>query len=141
MVSDVQKIIFSGFCLLSAFSLWANDPLLDNSVLSVEIPRFDEEGRLSWRLQAKEVLPAGQNQYQAKDPVLRTIAGFGRITDARTSEGVFDVKEGKPVARTLLRVRGEGFLAQGEDWFWQEKPRRAFIRWPSGRRDPFPSRK
>ena len=126
MVSDVQKIIFSGFCLLSAFSLWANDPLLDNSVLSVEIPRFDEEGRLSWRLQAKEVLPAGQNQYQAKDPVLRTIAGFGRITDARTSEGVFDVKEGKASGKDTLRVRGEGFLAQGEDWFWQEKAEEGF---------------
>ena len=121
MLFTVKKIIAYGVFPFAGVLLWANDSLLDNAVIGVEIPHFDEEGRLNWRLQAKEVLPAGENQYEAKDPILRTIAGFGRITDATTSEGVFNVRQGKARGQDTLMVRGDGFFAQGEDWMWQEK--------------------
>ena len=121
MLFTVKKIIAYAVFASAGFFLWGNDSLRDNAVIGVEIPHFDEEGRLNWRLQAKEVLPAGENQYEAKDPILRTIAGFGRIMDATTTEGVFNVQQGMARGQDTLRVRGDGFFAQGEDWMWQEK--------------------
>ena len=121
MLFTVEKIIVYAFFVFAGFFLLGNDTLRDNAVIGVEIPHFDGEGRLNWRLKAKEVLPAGENEYEAKDPILRTVAGFGGITDATTTEGVFNVQQGMASGHDTLRVQGDGFFAQGEDWMWQEK--------------------
>ena len=129
MLFTVKKIIAYGVFSFAGVLLWANDSLLDNAVIGVEIPHFDEEGRLNWRLQAKEVLPAGENQYEAKDPILRTIAGFGRITDATTSEGVFNVRQGKARGQDTLMVQGDGSLPRAKIGCGRKKRRTEFIKW------------
>ena len=129
MLFTVEKIIVYAFFVFAGFFLLGNDTLRDNAVIGVEIPHFDGEGRLNWRLKAKEVLPAGENEYEAKDPILRTVAGFGRITDATTTEGVFNVQQGMASGHDTLRVQGDGFLPRAKIGCGRKKLRMEFIKW------------
>ena len=114
-------------CLSVIFLLetvpFQTSPKLENSVLQVVIPRFGEDGRLLWKLEAAEVKPSGKNRYLAKEPILQAIAGRDQVMEAKSSLGLFDVVEGKAHGNELLKVRGKGFRAHGINWLWQQKTR------------------
>ena len=116
-----SSIIFSGLLVFSFLLVargWGN--LDEVGVRALKIPGFDNSGRISWELEAKEVNFQKDGVYEAFDLVLRTLTGFNR-SNARSRQGIFQPKEGKAWGESVLEVEGSGYLAEGKRWLWKNE--------------------
>jgi lipopolysaccharide export system protein LptA len=117
---------FAFFLLLGILSRFLTQSLLaENSFCSqgaveVRIPSFGPDGKISWELEADEVMPAKSSHYFVKQPNLKMITNDAALTKASSDVGIFDLSKGTARGDTELNVLSNLFQASGNKWSWQE---------------------
>jgi lipopolysaccharide export system protein LptA len=92
-----------------------------SSVLDALVPGFDKEGRISWELRATEVVPRADELYETINPFMKFFDHTGVRMEAKSSSGIFNLRNGLANGEDYLSVEGDGFSAQGKDWKWWQK--------------------
>ena len=92
-----------------------------SSVRNALVPGFDKEGRLSWELRAIEVAPRSDKLYETLKPYLKFFDKSGVRMEAKSSSGVFNLKNGFARGDDYLSVKSSGFFARGKSWEWSQK--------------------
>ncbi len=91
------------------------------SVRNVLVPGFDKEGRLAWELRATEVAPRPDELYETVQPYLKFFDKSGVRMEAKSSSGLFHLRNGFAHGDDFLSVQGIGFSARGKSWKWSQK--------------------
>ncbi len=111
------------FLCSSPWCLVVGGPELNraSSVRNALVPGFDKEGRLAWELRATEVSPLPNELYEAAKPYLKFFDRTGVRMEAKSSSGIFNLKEGFASGDDYLSVESTGFTALGKSWKWSQK--------------------
>jgi hypothetical protein len=116
-VYHLKDSIYIGLIILGFLqSLLGDRP----GAMDVRIPAYDDQGRLHWELQAKEVEVLGNKKYNAKQPVMRFLERNRPVSQAYSASGTFDLGLGSAFGKDRLVVDGEGFEAEGRQWSFEE---------------------
>jgi len=118
-VSNYSKIYFL-FLAGSLLARETNSTSAIHGAFDVRIPTYDQEGRINWELQAKEVDTVKEGIYLAKEPRIFLLDEQRPATIARSNSGVFDTEKGVANGSEYLLVEGEGFEAIGRPWTFEE---------------------
>ena len=116
-------VFFLLFGILGNFltqSLLAENTFSSQGAVDVTIPSFGPDGKISWELEADEVVPAKSSQYFVKQPNLKMIINDDALTRASSDVGIFDLSKGTARGDTSLNVLSNVFQASGNQWSWQE---------------------
>ena len=92
-----------------------------SSVRNALVPGFDQNGRLAWELRATEVAPRPDELYETVDPFLKFFDRTGVRMEAKSSSGIFNLRDGFANGDDCLSVEGTGFSARGKSWKWSQK--------------------
>ena len=92
-----------------------------SSVRNALVPGFDKEGRLAWELRATEVAPRPDELYETVKPYLKFFDKSGVRMEAKSSSGLFHLRNGFARGDDFLSVQGSGFSARGKSWKWSQK--------------------
>ncbi len=103
-------------------SLAAESPGFSHGATNVTIPNFGADGKISWELEAEEILLEDSSIYRVKEPSLKIMISADTITKASSQAGVFDLNQGSAHGASMLKILGDIFHAQGSQWSWQEFP-------------------
>lgn len=111
------------FLCSSPWCLVAGGPELNRSpsVRNALVPGFDKEGRLAWELRATEVSPLPNELYKTAKPYLKFFDRTGVRMEAKSSSGIFNLKNGFASGEDYLSVESTGFTARGKSWKWSQK--------------------
>ncbi|MBT3667689.1 MAG: hypothetical protein HN548_09450 [Opitutae bacterium] len=113
--------MFLTFFILSIFifpcSIIAESKL--PSVHNVRIPRFNDEGFVTWELHASKLSQNTDNTFQSIDPVLYLFSDLVLETTAISNSGNFLLDKGEARGSDFFEVTGNGFNAQGINWSWK----------------------
>lgn len=112
--------VFCAFLCSCLFSLAATDGSRPSSVRNALVPGFDKEGRLAWELRAAEVSPLPQKLYKTAKPYLKFFDRTGVRMEAKSTSGVFNLRDGLASGDDYLLVEGTGFTARGKSWKWSQ---------------------
>ena len=104
-----------------------------SSVRNALVPGFDKEGRLAWELRATEVAPRPDELYETVKPYLKFFDKSGVRMEAKSSAGLFHLRNGFAHGDDFLSVQGIGFSARGKSWKWSQKSDAGSHRMISGR--------
>ena len=91
------------------------------SVRNALVPGFDKGGRLAWELRATEVAPRPDELYETVKPYLKFFDKSGVRMEAKSSSGLFHLRNGFARGDDFLSVQGSGFSARGKSWKWSQK--------------------
>ena len=94
-----------------------------SSVNKVKIPRFNDDGFVSWELHASKITQKADNIFHSIDPVLYFFSNQILETTAKSKSGEFFIDKGEARGREMFEVLGEGFNARGRNWSWESKAR------------------
>ena len=117
---------FAFFLLFGIGDKFYTQPLLAKNTFSsqgaadVTIPSFGPDGKISWELEADEVVPAESSQYLVKQPNLKMVTNDDALTRASSDVGIFDLSKGTARGNTSLNVLSNLFQASGNKWSWFE---------------------
>lgn len=126
----LRELLFSfgrGLLLLSALtflgdeSCGASGNLSGTGAVDVTIPRYGPAGNILWTLKAEQVTPSDSSTYDVTAPNLNMRNSANGLSHAKSEFGIFDINHGKAWGETTLEVRGDGYLAKGKNWSWNEK--------------------
>ncbi|MBT3638559.1 MAG: hypothetical protein HN531_16630 [Opitutae bacterium] len=92
-----------------------------SSVRNALVPGFDKKGRLAWELKATEVAPRPDGLYETVDPFLKFFDRTGVRMEAKSSSGIFNLRDGFANGDDCLSVEGTGFSARGKSWKWSQR--------------------
>lgn len=111
------------FLCSSPWCLVAGGPEFNraSSIRNALVPGFDKEGRLAWELRATEVSPLSNKLYEVAKPYLKFFDRTGIRMEAKSSSGIFNLKEGFASGENYLSVESTGFRALGKSWKWSQK--------------------
>ena len=98
------------------FALSGKDEL--STVQNLSIPRFNEDGHLSWELHASEVKTMNKETFLATNPLLYLFTNQILELTAKSETGEFLLKSERAHGSGLFDVTGNGFSAMGNDWQW-----------------------
>ena len=107
--------------IFSTFHLGLANRFSPQVALDVTIPSFDPDGRVSWTLKAEEVIPMEKSIYFVKRPNLKMVSKANQLSNATSDAGTFDLSNSTASGDTLLKVAGDGYTAEGNDWAWREE--------------------
>ena len=94
-----------------------------SSVHKVKIPRFNDDGFVSWELHASKLTQKADDIFHSIDPVLYFFSNQILETTAKSNSGEFFINRGEARGREIFEVLGEGFNARGRNWSWASKAR------------------
>jgi lipopolysaccharide export system protein LptA len=72
-------------------------------------------------LRATEVSPLSNKLYEVAKPYLKFFDRTGIRMEAKSSSGIFNLKEGFASGENYLSVESTGFRALGKSWKWSQK--------------------
>ena len=98
------------------FALSGKDEL--STVQNLTIPRFNEDGHLSWELHASEVKTMDKETFLATNPLLYLFTNQILELTAKSEIGEFLLKSERAHGSGFFDVTGNGFSAMGNDWQW-----------------------
>ena len=93
--------------------------LENGKVLKVKIPRFDQNGFVSWEVHAESVKPLGNETYFATEPTLFIYSDQKLESKALSQSGRFSLSAQEATGEGTFEVNGSGFFAKGIDWDWR----------------------
>ena len=93
--------------------------LENGKVLKVKIPRFDQNGFVSWEVHAESVKPLGNETYFATEPTLFIYSDQKLESKALSQSGRFSLSAQEATGEGTFEVNGGGFFAKGIDWDWR----------------------
>jgi len=111
-----NTFLIVGFLL--TITLYSNPAA--NGAFEVRIPTYDQEGRINWELQAKEVDTIDDGVYSAKKPKMFILENSKPATIATSDSGTFNIGKGSANGSDYMVVEGEGFEAIGRPWTFEE---------------------
>ena len=94
-----------------------------SSVHKVKIPRFNDDGFVSWELHASKLTQKADDIFHGIEPVLYFFSNQILETTAKSNSGEFFINKGEARGREMFEVLGEGFNARGLNWSWENKAR------------------
>lgn len=89
-----------------------------SSVHNVRIPRFNDDGFVTWELHASKITQNNNNTLSGIDPVLYFFSDQVLETTARSNSGNFSLDNGEANGNEFFEVTGNGFNARGMNWSW-----------------------
>jgi lipopolysaccharide export system protein LptA len=89
--------------------------------VDVTIPKFSPDGNIIWTLEAKQVTPSDSSTYDVQAPNLKMRSSANRLSNAKSASGMFDMSKGRAWGDSTLEVTGDGYVAKGKKWLWNEK--------------------
>ena len=89
-----------------------------STVHNLTIPRFDEDGHLSWELHASEVKTKDKETFLTTNPILYLFTNQILDLTAKSESGEFLLKSERAHGVGLFEVIGNGFSAKGNAWQW-----------------------
>ena len=120
-VSLFFYVLISFLCALpSRVTATELDVRQPSSVRNALVPGFDKEGRLAWELRATEVAPRPDELYETVKPYLKFFDKSGVRMEAKSSSGLFHLRNGFARGDDFLSVQGSGFSARGKSWKWSQ---------------------
>jgi len=97
------------------------DAYRPSSVRNALVPGFDKDGRLAWELRAAEVSPLPDKLYKTANPFLKFFDRTGVRMEAKSTSGIFNLRDGLASGDNYLFVEGIGFTARGKSWKWSQE--------------------
>jgi len=104
------------FFINPGFALNGKEEL--STIHNLTIPRFNEDGHLSWELHASEVNTIDKETFLTTNPLLYLFNNQILDLTAKSETGEFLLKSERAHGSGLLQVTGNGFSAKGNDWQW-----------------------
>lgn len=123
---SVKYIALNFYTLLSGSLIFLNLGLVPltgakeelSTVHNLTIPRFNDDGHLSWELHASEVKSKDKETFLTKNPLLYLFNKQILDLTAKSESGEFSLQSERANGPGLFEVVGDGFSARGINWQW-----------------------